>query len=92
MNKFCFGAIYNGRLWEKELRVAALFVHDYYHEGRVTVSITINVDYPTSTTCKAAVAPIVGFLKGSHVSKALTDLTFSSLLRYDIAALEPLAS
>ena len=24
MNKFCFGAIYNGRLWEKELRVSAL--------------------------------------------------------------------
>ena len=23
MNKFCFGAIYNGRLWEKELRVSA---------------------------------------------------------------------
>ena len=27
---------------------------------------------PTSTTCKAAVTPIVGFLKGSHVSKVLT--------------------
>ena len=24
MNKFCFGAIYNGRLWEKELCVSAL--------------------------------------------------------------------
>ena len=24
MNKFCFGGIYNGRLWEKELRVSAL--------------------------------------------------------------------
>ena len=24
VNKFCFGAIYNGRLWEKELRVSAL--------------------------------------------------------------------
>ena len=24
MNKFCFGAIYNGRLWEKELRVSTL--------------------------------------------------------------------
>ena len=23
MNKFCFGAIYNGRLWEKELGVSA---------------------------------------------------------------------
>ena len=23
MNKFCFGAIYNGRLWEKELGVVA---------------------------------------------------------------------
>ena len=23
MNKFCFGVIYNGRLWEKELRVSA---------------------------------------------------------------------
>ena len=26
MNKFRFGAIYNGRLWEKELGVSALFV------------------------------------------------------------------
>ena len=24
VNKFCFGAIYNGRLWEKELGVSAL--------------------------------------------------------------------
>ena len=24
MNKFCFGTIYNGRLWEKELGVSAL--------------------------------------------------------------------
>ena len=24
MNKFCFGAIYNGRLWEKDLGVSAL--------------------------------------------------------------------
>ena len=28
MNKFCFGAIYNGRLWEKELRVSAHEVID----------------------------------------------------------------
>ena len=25
MNKFCFGVTYNGRLWEKELRVSAQF-------------------------------------------------------------------
>ena len=25
MNKFCFGAIYNGRLWEKELCVSAQY-------------------------------------------------------------------
>ena len=27
MNKFCFGAINNGRLWEKELGVSALMSH-----------------------------------------------------------------
>ena len=27
MNKFCFGAIYNRRLWEKELGVSALIAH-----------------------------------------------------------------
>ena len=25
VNKFCFGAIYNGRLWEKELGVSAQY-------------------------------------------------------------------
>ena len=34
MNKFCFGAIYNGRLWEKELRVSALNDTGYPHDGR----------------------------------------------------------
>ena len=29
MNKFCFRAIYNGRLWEKELCVSALKGTDY---------------------------------------------------------------
>ena len=30
VNKFCFGAIYNGRLWEKELRVSALNIIAIY--------------------------------------------------------------
>ena len=34
MNKFCFGAIYNGRLWEKELCVSALKDTGYPHDGR----------------------------------------------------------
>ena len=34
MNKFSFGAIYNGRLWEKELRVSALLDTGYPHDGR----------------------------------------------------------
>ena len=34
MNKFCFGVIYNGRLWEKELRVSALVDTGYPHDGR----------------------------------------------------------
>ena len=33
MNKFCFGAIYNGRLWEKELRVPA-HKNSYRHDRR----------------------------------------------------------
>ena len=34
MNKFCFGVIYNGRLWEKELRVSALKVYNHSLEDR----------------------------------------------------------
>ena len=30
MNKFCFGAIYNGRLWEKALRVSAQHIIAIY--------------------------------------------------------------
>ena len=34
MNKFCFGVIYNGRLWGKELDVSALNDTGYPHNGR----------------------------------------------------------
>ena len=43
MNKFCFGAIYNGRLWEKELRVSALLHTRRSHSHRA-ISAGIRTD------------------------------------------------
>ena len=58
MNKFCFWAIYNGRLWEKELRVSAhkgRYRHDsraeknpYRHDRRAdSLSQTIQIQIPS---------------------------------------------
>ena len=56
VNKFCFGAIYNGRLWEKELHVSAhpitLMLFDSCLSLKETVSYSKGQPTPYSNSSK----------------------------------------
>ena len=52
MNKFCFGVIYNGRLWEKELRVSAQHIIAIY-----TAAVPEQIQYIyTAAVCPHKIA------------------------------------
>ena len=44
MNEFCFGAIYNGLLWEKLLGVSVHLSADYYQDYRVLAIDSVSDD------------------------------------------------
>ena len=75
MNKFCFGAIYNGRLWEKELGVSALKLKDYLLTHWVKLVVTPKAEKMVKLAVTAA--KVVKLAAKSH-EKNVTDVFISS--------------
>ena len=79
MNKFCFGAIYNGRLWEKELRVSAHVskaIGFLFYTGSSIDVVTTDNTFGSISLCQASI------LRSSLDGPCLKTLTMYLLTRF----------